>query len=75
VDGVIDTIAWEGHREAVDDLRYLATLLKAIEQAKASRAKAQLATEAESWVRAMDVGGNLDALRAKIVDWILRLSE
>ncbi len=27
-DGVIDTLAWEGFREAVDDLRYLTTLEK-----------------------------------------------
>lgn len=26
--GVIDTVAWEGYREAVDDLRYLGNLLK-----------------------------------------------
>ena len=27
-DGVIDTLAWEGFREAVDDVRYLTTLEK-----------------------------------------------
>ena len=31
VDGVIDTIAWEGYREGVDDVRYVTTLQKAIE--------------------------------------------
>ncbi len=31
VDGVIDTIAWEGYREAVDDLRYLATFQQLME--------------------------------------------
>ncbi len=30
--GVIDTIAWEGYREGVDDLRYLATLESIIQQ-------------------------------------------
>jgi len=38
VDGVIDTIAWEGYREGIDDLRYLATLRKAIGKAEKSAA-------------------------------------
>ncbi|MEI6269944.1 MAG: hypothetical protein WCP01_13775 [Methylococcaceae bacterium] len=32
--GVIDTLAWEGYREAVDDVRYLKTLEQTIAQAK-----------------------------------------
>jgi hypothetical protein len=36
-DGVIDTIAWEGFREAVDDVRYLTTLEESIVSARASR--------------------------------------
>ncbi|MDD5484131.1 MAG: hypothetical protein PHP98_10880, partial [Kiritimatiellae bacterium] len=34
VDGVIDTLAWEGYREGVDDVRYLTTLLNEIKIAK-----------------------------------------
>ncbi|MFA6716854.1 MAG: glycoside hydrolase domain-containing protein, partial [Victivallaceae bacterium] len=34
VDGVIDTIAWEGYREGVDDVRYLTTLLHELDKAK-----------------------------------------
>ncbi|MEI6069569.1 MAG: LamG-like jellyroll fold domain-containing protein, partial [Methylococcaceae bacterium] len=34
--GVIDTLAWEGYREAVDDVRYLKTLEQTIAQAKAA---------------------------------------
>lgn len=36
-DGVIDTLAWEGLREAVDDVRYITTLEKLIKSAKSSR--------------------------------------
>ena len=73
VNGVIDTIEWEGFREGVDDVRYVTTLLKAIEKAKANKASRQLAEEAENWVKTMAVAGDLDALRAKMVEWILRL--
>jgi hypothetical protein len=75
VDGVVGTIQWEGFREGVDDVRYVATLLKAIEQAKADGAKRQLASEARQWLEAMDVRGDLDALRAKMIEWILRLKK
>ena len=73
VDGVIDTIQWEGFREGVDDVRYLTTLLKEIERAKADDGKAALAKEAEAWVATMDTGGDLQALRANMVEYILRL--
>ena len=75
VDGVIDTIQWEGYREGIDDLRYLATLRKAIETAKKSGGhKAKLAQQAQAFVAAMDVSGDLYALRDKMIAWILRLS-
>ncbi len=74
IDDVIPTIQWEGFREGVDDVRYITTLLKMIKRAKSDQAKRQLATEAEKWVKTMDITGDLDALRAKIVDWIVRLS-
>jgi hypothetical protein len=75
VDGVIDTIQWEGFREGVDDVRYLTTLLKKIERAKADDAKAALAKEAEAWVATMDTGGDLQALRQNMVEYILRLGD
>lgn len=40
VNGVIDTIAWEGFREAVDDVRYITTLEKMIDRAQANNATA-----------------------------------
>ncbi len=74
VDGVIDTMQWEGFREGVDDVRYLTTLLKAIEKAKGEGGrKGKLAKEAEAWLRDLDINGNLDAVRQKMVKFILRL--
>ena len=75
VDGVIDTIQWEGFREGVDDVRYLTTLLKAIQRAKTDEARAAQAREVERWVEEMEVAGDLRALRAEMVEWILALSE
>ena len=75
IDGVVPTIQWEGFREGVDGVRYVATLLKAIEHARAHDGKAELAGEAERWIEEMDIGGDLEALRAEMVEWILRLSK
>lgn len=36
VNGVIDTLAWEGYREGIDDLRYLTTLEIAVEDMQSS---------------------------------------
>lgn len=75
VDGVIDTIQWEGYREGIDDLRYLATLRKAIAEAEVSSSPAlrKAATEATGFVETMDVSGDLYVIRQEILRWILRL--
>ena len=70
--GVIDTIQWEGFREGVDDVRYLTTLLKAIENATDD--KEDLASEAKEWVEMIDTDDDLQILRAEMVKWILQLS-
>jgi hypothetical protein len=81
VDGVVDTIAWEGYREAVDDVRYLTTLLKAIEDAGAKREKE--VASAKEFVNKLRVrddreiargGEELAALRKEIVRHILALT-
>lgn len=46
VDEVIDTLQWEGYREGVDNIRYLATLLSAIDQAESSKSRDADAAEA-----------------------------
>ena len=73
VDGVIDTIQWEGFREGVDDVRYVTTLLKAIENATGG--KEELAQEAMEWVKTIDPYGDLQSIRAEMVKWILQLSQ
>jgi hypothetical protein len=70
--GVIPTIAWEGFREAVDDVRYVTTLEKAIREAPAAR-KAE-ADAAAQWLAALGPAtADLDATRAQVVSWVVRL--
>lgn len=71
VDGVIDTIQWEGFREAVDDVRYLTTLERALERAPAD--KADLVAQARDWLRRDLASQDLDAVRAQAVQWIEKL--
>ncbi len=73
VDGVIDTVQWEGFREAVDDTRYLTTLLDAINQAKAEPKASQLGQQAEQWLESVDIEGDLTAIRREMAKWIIRL--
>lgn len=75
VDGVIDTIQWEGFREAVDDVRYLTTLGQRIEKAKTRPAAQALAGQAASWIESLDDRADLDQVRVQAVEWILKLSE
>jgi hypothetical protein len=70
-DGLIDTMAWEGFREGVDDVRYLTTLLETIGRAR--NRKPELARQAELWVGEIDPSGDLDAIRQGIIGWIMRL--
>lgn len=84
VDGVIDTLAWEGFREAVDDVRYLTTLERLLENPSTdTAAAADLArsflhtlkltvvskqTHSGKYNVQMDI--DLDAVRAQIVGHI-----
>lgn len=65
--GVVDTLQWEGFREGVDDIRYLSTLLAAIECSENT-------TEAENWLVDLKtqelVPEDLPAVRARMVDYI-----
>ncbi len=74
-DGVIDTIAWEGYREGMDDLRYLATLRKAIGNAENSGAPKQ-ADAARAFLKNLDVNkADLDIARNEMIGWILDLNK
>ena len=69
-DGVIDTLAWEGYREAVDDIRYASTLALAIRE----NPDHPQAAEAKAFLETMDPSqADLDDLRAQIITWILKL--
>ncbi len=72
MNGVVDTIEWEGFREGVDDVRYATTLEKAI--AQAAPKKPALAQQAQAWLKSTDLSaGDLDQTRAQMVDWIVKL--
>ena len=75
VDGVVDTIQWEGVREAIDDVRYLTTLQKAIRTAKESGIPAaeKLATESAQWLTRLDIEGDLQQIRRGIAEKIIQL--
>ena len=75
VDGVIDTIQWEGYREGIDDLRYLATLRKAIAKAESSH-EAELhdeAAAAKRFIKEMNLE-DLYAVREEMIRRIRRLT-
>jgi hypothetical protein len=72
VDGVVPTIAWEGFREGVDDVRYVTTLEQVIRAAPAERQ--QDAAAAAQWLADLDPAtADLDAARAEVAAWIARL--
>ncbi len=72
LNGVVDTIQWEGFREAVDDVRYLTTLTQAVDRADPDRQ--DTAREAQAWLDAIDPATvDLVAMRRTAADWIARL--
>jgi hypothetical protein len=75
VDGVIDTLSWEGFREGVDDVRYLTALEDQIEQVMQNDQNdlKMVAQQARNWLAMVDVNGNPDAIRSKTIQYILRL--
>jgi hypothetical protein len=76
VDGVIDTIAWEGYREGVDDVRYLTKLQQLIADAEKSKDAGvkNTAVQAKAYLETIDASkDDLDVVRAKIADYIIKL--
>ena len=69
-DGVINTVEWEGMREAVDDVRYLSTLLNRIDAAK--KAGKDVSSYVQ-FVNSIDTSGDLDNIRSQIIDKILNI--
>jgi hypothetical protein len=77
VDGVIDTIAWEGYREGVDDMRYLTKLQQLIASANASGDPGliTIANQATAYLDTIDAShDDLDAARSTMIDYILQLN-
>jgi hypothetical protein len=77
MDGSIDTIAWEGYREGIDDIRYASTLkVKALE-VLADQKKKSLHKRARNdlkWIDNLDCkNANLQFLRLQIIQRILKL--
>ncbi|MFA6665458.1 MAG: hypothetical protein WCT06_02690 [Armatimonadota bacterium] len=76
VDGVIDTIAWEGYREGVDDIRYLTKLQQLLADAEKSKDKKRrdIAGRAKAYLKTINAEkDDLDAVRAKMIDYIIKL--
>ncbi len=63
----IDTIQFEGWREAVDDLRYAATLEQAIRAARADGREAEPVKEADEWLAGLTGREELGATRAELI--------
>ena len=100
MNGFVGTLQWEGHREGIDDVRYMTTLEQAI--AGAPPQKAALARQAQAWLDGLDFDNDprghkapltyldddvvqewmenlypetadLDRVRERIINWILKL--
>ncbi len=74
VDGVIDTLAWEGFREGVDDVRYITTLEDVLNQLPTPDSPP--AREAKRFVDGLRafLPSNLREVRSTIVYHLLQLS-
>lgn len=77
MNGVVDTTKWEGFREGINDMRYLAALQDEIAAAK-SRGESVTSIEAENYLAQLKSSDlkeqDLDAVRSQMIDYILILS-
>ncbi len=65
--GVINTVEWEGFRQAVTDVRYLSTLSNLRDKLTGSAQR-----EIDTVLNGLDPDGDLDALRERMIDMILK---
>ena len=78
IDGVVDTVGWEGVREAFDDIRYLTLLRRLARAAMRSdrRDVKRLGRRAYAWAELVDPESvELDDMRVDAVKHILALRE
>ena len=73
--GVVVTMAWEGFREAVDDVRYVTLLQSLLEAARTNAATADQAAEIEKWLDDLDFTGDLHVVRRELCERILALMQ
>ncbi len=79
-DGVVNTISWEGYREAIDDIRYATAFRErlAAVRAKGTAEQKALADEAEKWFDADDPtvsDFDPDLTRVRLVEWMLKIGD
>ena len=82
--GVVDTIAWEGYREAVDDVRYITTLEVLVRQLEKKKTNASVSLklklkEAQSFISRLKNSNKIEqgdcaGIRRKIIKLILELT-
>ena len=74
-DAQLDTLQWEGWREGVDDVRYLTTLHKAIDDARAEGDPVldQAADDAETWLADLKITDDVQQVREEAIAHILNL--
>jgi hypothetical protein len=75
-DGVVDTVAWESYREALDDIRYATSLRLAARAARGGTdaATQRLATEADEALAQRNVyASDMDETRSLLIAYILKL--
>jgi len=77
--GVIDTIAWEGFREAVDDVRYITTLeIQLVRENAKQKKRTELVIEIDNFIQKLKSSDQIvdpDATRQQIIHYILRLTK
>ncbi|MDD5483826.1 MAG: hypothetical protein PHP98_09280 [Kiritimatiellae bacterium] len=76
IDGVIPTLAFEGYREGIDDIRYGTLLRSLISKNKGwFGQKAKIAKAAENYLETLDTRRDLGVIRLEIIEYILKLAD
>lgn len=71
ISGLIPTIQWEGWRQGVNDVKYISTLIKIISRYEPKKREVKI-KETNKILQNMDDKTNLNYIRAKIIDKILK---
>lgn len=76
INGIIDTIAWEGLREGIDDIRYLSTLERLVKEQENNLAIVQEFQQATSYLASLKIRKDVEPtqVRAEVIDFILKLN-